>query len=385
VTRTVAFVLHQPQDYVVSAGYARLLRQRAARRGEAPPTVVALVLGDEVDASVARHAEELGPVYVLGNVRFPPLQARAIAWTVLGVRALRRRARALPLAGEDVVVAYSFREFVTNVLLRALPERPTLVRIRKCDHASEATLTRRRRLVSLYYNAWNMLFGANRLRYRWLPTTNRSWAGTFVSDPYDLEFCVGPPGSPAAGGRWIPYPFPALLDRPPATQNRPAIVFLGELYPFHESLEPEAVVRRLNEILGHVRDRFDGYRLVFKPRASIAGLGLDLGGYDVAYAETPLEELLLREPAIEKVLSVKSSGSALASLYGKEAYLLYRLFDFPADFRANLDGYFAPYAGSACFVERLDEIGSAPRLSSDLDRLETDAAPLLDVLTAGPD
>jgi hypothetical protein len=380
VTRTVAFALHQPQDYVLSAGYARLLRRRAERAGAEPARTLGLVLTDALPASVAPHAEELDAVRLLGSAAVPAARPAALLQALRRLRAFRRAARALGLGADDVLVAYSYREFALNVLIRALPRRPTLVRVRKCDHETEAGLTRRRPLRSLYLNAWNTLVGAERLRYRWFPTTDRLWAGTFVHDPYDLEFCVGPPGADPGAGRWVAYPFEALLDGAQPGDEPPTIVVVGELYPLHEALDEDDFRTRFNAVLAHLRAEFPGHRLVFKPRRSVEGLGFDLEGYEVTWQDALVEELLLREPSIEKVLSVKSTGSALASLYGREAYLLYPMFGLPADFEASLDAYFAPYRGSVAFVERLDEIGSAPRRTGGLEQLERDTEPLLDAL-----
>jgi hypothetical protein len=341
--------------------------------------MIAFVLKDEMPSSVSHYADELDDVHVLGAIAFPARRPGAIVFMFRRLVALRRTVRRLGLGPRDVLVAYSFREFALNALIRALRARPTLVRIRKCDHDSELTYTRHRTLLSLYYNLWNTLFGTSRLRYRWLPTTNRAGAGSFVHDPYDAEFCVGPPGAPAGAGRWVPYPFAALVDGAHAVERR-TVVVLGELYPLHESLDAAAFRERFNEVLASIRATLPDHRLVFKPRVPVDGMGFDLEGYEIGFEHELLEDMLVRAPEIERVVSVKSSGSAFASLYGRQAYLLYPMFDFPSDFRASVDAYFAPYRDIVCFVSSLADLGRGRRVAIDVDKVELDAEPLLQIL-----
>ena len=105
--RRVAFAIHTGQDLYLSAGFLRLLR-RAGRDVE----TMALVLADEL-VDPAGLLGEFDRVHRLGPCNYPhPL--RSLARLPRALR-YRQRARAVQLGADDVLVAYSFREFALNV------------------------------------------------------------------------------------------------------------------------------------------------------------------------------------------------------------------------------------------------------------------------------
>ena len=232
--RRVAFAIHTGQDLYLSAGFLRLLR-RAGRDVE----TIALVLADEL-VDPAGLLGEFDRVHRLGPCDYPrPLLALARLPRILRYR---RRARAVELAAADVLVAYSFREFALNVLIRALRTRPRLIAVRKGDAETERLLTRRRPLLSLYWNAWNLALGATTQRYRWLPASDRIGSGTLRRDPYERVFTLVAPGVGDDAPEAVPYPF-SLLPRDPAPDARPTLVFLGEKYPLPGAPGPRAAHR----------------------------------------------------------------------------------------------------------------------------------------------
>jgi hypothetical protein len=309
---------------------------------------------------------------------YPPGKLRQIPGMILLIRRFRRGVRSLGLGPVDIAVGYSFRALVLTAFIRALDPRPQLVRIRQCNHELEHALTRRRPLVSAYWNLWNRFAGVGAMRYRWLPSSRRHGAGTFLADPYDDEFCLTTPDrADAARGR-LAWPFPVL--RPEAReQSTPTLVFLGEIYPVVVGESIEQSRSTVQAALDRIRELHPSYRLVFKPRSGVADLGLDLTGWELGPIDRVLESLLMEDPSIRKVVSFRSSGSTIASQYGCSGYLLYPSLELPADFRAFLDEYFEDYRGLVTFSDRADDVAidhDGPA-AEDISR---SAAPLIDLL-----
>jgi hypothetical protein len=370
--RRVAFAIHTGQDLYLSAGFLRLLR-RAGREVE----TIALVVADEL-VDPAGLLGEFDHVHRLGPCNYPrPLLALARLPRILRYR---RRAKAVELGADDVLIAYSFREFALNVLIRALRTRPRLIAVRKGDADTERLLTRRRPLLSLYWNAWNLAFGATTQRYRWLPASDRIGSGTLRRDPYERMFTLVAPGAGDAVPGVVPYPF-SLLPEDPPPDARPTLVFLGEKYPLQERQELARLTGTVNRILAGVRAAFPGHRLIFKARGSTAPLELDLSGYELAYEELLLEGLLIELPEVDTVLSFKSSGSFIAGLYGRVGVALYPLVDFTPDFRQTLDEYFEPYREVVAIVDDLGQLRALrpPEMASP-ERVLESARPFLDAV-----
>ena len=380
----IAFAIDQRQDFFVSLAYARMLGQR---RDERPFETVALLLPGMVFEEFRPYLGGFDRVEVLSGYH-PPNRLRAVPGVLRLALRYRRQVRALDLRRTDVVVGYSFRAIVLNAIARSATEKPFLVRVRRCDHGQERLLTRRRPVVSAYWNLWNRAFGYSRLRYRWLPSSNRHGAGTYLHDPYDAEFCLTmtPPTDSSASA--LPWPFPVLrqgYETAAGEDVRPTVVVLGERYPLVEGDDLDRFRVRLDEVLRFVRESHPEHRLVFKPRSELSEIGQNLEGYERGRSDVVLESLLLEDPTIEKVLSFKSSGSVIATLYGAAGYLLYPLCDFPDDFRSHLDEYFADAQESVVNVTRLEDVvGEAPRaLLPGPEEIVRRSAPLLDTLVQG--
>ena len=370
--RRVAFAIHTGQDLYVSAGFLRLLR-RTGRDVE----TIALVLADQL-VDPAGLLGEFDRVHKLGPCSYPhPLLALGRLPRILRYR---RRARAVELGVEDVLVAYSFREFAVNVLIRSFRARPRLVAVRKGDAKTERLLTRSRPLLSLYWNAWNRALGATTQRYRWLPASDRIGSGTLRHDPYERTFTLVAPGAGDDAPGVVPYPFSLLPEDPPANA-RPTLVFLGEKYPLQEEQDLAQLTETVNRILTGIREAFPGHRLIFKARGSTAPLELDLAGYELAHEELLLEGLLLELPEVDTVLSFKSSGSFIAGLYGRVGVALYPLVEFTPDFRQTLDEYFEPYRDVVAIVDDLGQLAELrPPETASPERVLEAARPFLDTV-----
>ena len=302
----IVFVIDQKQDFYLSLAFVHLLKEREPTNQRAFQTM-ALFLSRRVETEFRPYLNSFDQVETIGgHCGYPSRNPVRIPLTIARVLKFRHAVRRLDLSLADVLVAYSFREFVLNVLIKALKSKPRLVRVRKCDYAVELLQTRRRPLLSLYWNAWNVLFGFSPQRYRWLPHTNRVGGGTFVRDPYDFEFCFNPLQAVELRGNQIPYPFAVLRAAcsEAMSAGQPTILILGKKYPFEEGMAMGPFVKQFNAILDHIRRAFPEHRLVFKPRVSVDGLGLDLDGFEIAYQDVLLESLLLQDTSIEKVISL---------------------------------------------------------------------------------
>lgn len=378
----IAFLIDQRQDFFVSLAWARLLERFHPEHDY--ETLLLLTQG-EVLAEFEPYLGAFDRVEVLAaplapnRLRHVPSMAR---------RAFRfnRAAGRLGLGTGDVVVAYSFRELVANAFIRAVGRKPRLVCVRQAHHELELRLTRRRPVASAWRNLWNRAFGYSALRYRWLPTSNRSGAGVYLRDPFDDEFCLTTPSGLDGRRDRIVWPFPVLREAyGSAAGARRTILFLGERYPLVEGLPLEPFVEATSSILSTIRAEFPGHRLVFKPRSNLSEIGLDLTGWELGRTDEIVESLLLRDASIEKVISFKSSGTLVAALYGCDGYLLYPLIDdLPQDFRALLEDYFADHRATICFVEDLAQLlhpaAAAPAPSAEL--VADAARPLIDLLAA---
>jgi hypothetical protein len=375
--RRIVFVIDQRQDFFLSLAWAKLLRTEST--------------SDHLTVAVLVHGEVLAEFtpYLAGFDRVEVLTAPAYARSARHVPGLLRLARryvrevrALGLSERDTVVAASFREFVLNVFVGAVKARPRLVVVRQCNHSGAEGLTRRRRLLSLHWNAWNRVFGYSPMRYRWLPASNRIGFGEYVHNPWNEEFCLTTVDRAEPSAHRIAWPFPVLRsdEQQPRAKPKRTLVFLGERYPLDETLPLERFVPVLQQALHDIRASFPDYRLVFKPRERIA-IDIDLDGWEIVGAELSLESLLLDDPSIDKVVSFKSSGSYIAATYGCDGYLLYPMLELNPSYRDVLDRYFAEYRDSVVFADRIELLReSAPAQRPSAGQVTAAARPLLDYL-----
>ena len=382
----IVFVIDQKLDFFLSLAWVQLLRRfHPEQQVETWAVLVKGVVYPEFEP----YLGEFDRIEVLDGP-YPPGRAELLRIPAMVARARRfhREVRALGLGPDDVVVAYSFRELVLNSMIRALKPRPHLVRVRGFADDSGQSFTRRRPHISIYRNVWNRAFGHSALRYRWTVDSNRHAAGRFIDDPYDDEFRLTTLAAAERAGE-LAWPYPVLREAYAHGDGaaRPTIVFLGEIYPPVEGMPLDEFRPFLSGILAAIRAGYPEHRHVFKPRSPDSLTGLDLTGWEVAYVDDVVESLMLKEPAIEKVLSFKSSGSLVAAQYGCEAYVLYPLLDLPAEFRTMLDGFFADYRDTVTFVSDLEQVlrpGPRTPVHESAARVAELARPLIDLLANPP-
>jgi hypothetical protein len=108
-----------------------------------------------------------------------------------------------------------------------------------------------------------------------------------------------------------------------------------------------------------LKQKFIGYRLLFKPRERITDIQkLKLDGFEIVSPKIPLEELCLRN-SYAKVISAKSTACKVAAYCGIPAYVLYPMFQLPPTLRQMLNAYLADMQ-SVVRVHDLSDLMNAP-------------------------
>ncbi len=352
--KQIAFVIDQKQDFYLALSFLFLLKESMLKENSQTKTV-ALITNERNVSEFEQHLNLFDQVAIIGHCSISPNPL--ITWYL--IRQFRERVKRLSLSSDDVVIAFSFRQFFMNVFIRNLKPKPRLICVRKDTYELETQYTRKKTITSLYRNFWNFLYGYSLMKYRWHPETDRAFTYFFVKNPYDFEFCTNPVHSLENDGRQIPYPFPVLRahsEELGAKSGKPSIIVLGEIYPLWEAMDMAELSRVLNGVLNFIRREFPTHKLIFKPRVETRNLDLNLEGFTVAFQNISLESLLLRDLSVEKVVSFKSSGAFIATLYGCDGYLLYPMLELPEGFRESLDAYFSSHRKSVIFVNELEDL-----------------------------
>lgn len=247
----------------------------------------------------------------------------------------------------DVVCISSFREYFANIVCRNLDSGPRLVALRMCDHECERLCRVREPRHAAYLNLLNVLFGASTMRYRWHPDAAHAFQSkTYNRNPYHRTICISDWGHGQTRNEYrLPPPFVALrglygLENSTDLKHEKAILVAGERTPPFKCWD--ATTQSLyDRFFDFIRQHFAGQRLLFKPRARLTDTAqLRLDGFEMVPADTPFEELCLRN-IYDRVIAIKSTACKVAAYCGQPAYVLYRMFDLPMSIREPLDAYLA--------------------------------------------
>lgn len=352
--KQIAFVIDQKQDFYLALSFLFLLKESILKENSQTKTVV-LITNEMSVSEFEPYLNLFDQVAVIGHCSISP----NFLATWGSIKRFAKKIKRLSFGNNDVVIAFSFRQFFMNVFIRNLKPKPRLICVRKDTYELETQYTRKKTITSLYRNFWNFLYGHSLMKYRWHPESDRLFTYFFVKNPYDFEFCTNPVQSLENDGRQIPYPFPVLRGHAKelgAASGEPSIVVLGEIYPLWEAMDMAELSRVLNKVFDFIRREFPTHKLIFKPRVEIRNLDLNLEGFTVAFQDISLESLLLRNLSVEKVISFKSSGSFIATLYGRDGYLLYPMLDLPKGFRESLDALFSSHRKSVIFANELEDL-----------------------------
>lgn len=266
----------------------------------------------------------------------------------------------------NVMCINSFREYFANVLCRHLKGHVRLVALRMADHNCDHLCQVKKPLHSLYANLFNRAFGISTMEYRWHQDTAHTSAHWFRQDPYDRTICISDWGHEQGENEFrLSPPFVALrhyygLGQGDIPTHELAIVLIGERTPLYEGWNSKE--QTLYEyVFDFLRQKFSGYRLLFRPRAGLTDLERlkpFLEGFELMPADIPFEELCIRN-SYSKVISIKSTACKVAAYYGIPAYVLYPMFELPSSLRQILDAYLADMQ-SIVRVHDLSELMNNP-------------------------
>ncbi|MEW6172012.1 MAG: hypothetical protein AB1510_02955 [Bacillota bacterium] len=304
---------------------------------------------------------ELAKLYASINVvRFPGLVRRP--WfDVAQSRAFVKQLRELE-PDCNIVLVGSFREYYANIICRQFGDKSRLVALRMCDHECDRLCQSKKLLYPLYNNAFNRLFGASTLEYRWSSDSTFNYAYWFKRDPYHRTICISDWGHGQKGSAYrLPPPFIALrhfFGINQESEDEKSVLVAGERTPLFGMDDP-SIQELYDRILEFIKQRFTGYRLLFKPRPGLTDTErLKLEGFEMVSPEIPFEELCLRN-RFSRVISVKSTASKVAAFCGLPAYVVYPMFKLAPNLRTMLDAYQSDMR-SVVKVSELDQLVEDP-------------------------
>ena len=376
----IFFAIHTNQDFYLSLSYILLIKEffKNKKIGK-KPKFIALVFNDNYNIEYKKNISEFDEYLIIDRVD----HSRNILKLYNKILKLRNILKGIKFSKYDYLIVYSYREFFINVLIKNLDEKPTLIAIRKCDHEVEKYCTRIRIGPSFLRNSLEFLFAFSTMRYRWNPSTNRSYNYNYVRNPFDHIFCLNTLKNIKKDGYQIPYPFSVLKNRlntEVIDKKTPTIIFLGEIYPFYSGMDIKELSLKINNCLNFINDNFKGYSLIFKPRGNIKNVNLNLKRFEVAYSDVSLESLLVSGLNIRKVFSFKSSGSFISAQFGFESYLLYPLLEFPKNYKKALDDYFVDHLSYVNLLESIEDIKRNKKnknVQNSFDEIYSTSNPLL--------
>lgn len=338
----VLFVANTPFElyYLSSVGY--LLRRARS------DTHLRLLMSPNIERllnpELASLYQDVQVSYFPGNPRAASWHAllRRLPYDVISSLAFLRQLKKLDL-GADVICISSFREYFANILCRHPGNGPHLVALRMADESDHLCQVEKP-FHAVFYNLLNRLFGISTMEYRWHPDTAYTTSRWYRNYPYQRTIYISDWGHGQNGTEYrLPPPFAALrclYGIEDSSQQEKAILVAGERTPLYENWD--AAAQALYEgFFDFLRQRFSGFRLLFKPRAGLTKVeNLHLDGFEILPADISFEELCLRH-SYRMVVSIKSTACKVAAYYGQPAYVLYPMFNFPPSIRESLDTYLA--------------------------------------------
>lgn len=299
---------------------------------------------------------------------------RRLRYDITNSLEFRRQLDQLDL-NADIICISSFREYFANILCRYIGSGPRIIALRMADHECDRLCQVRKPFHSLYLNLLNRLFGVSTMEYRWHKNTALTHAYWYTQNPYHRTIYISDSGYAQSSSEFrLPPPFIALrklygLSGNGDFQQQPSIMVAGERTPLYEGWD--AAAQSLYEkVFDFLRENFAKYELLFKPREGLTDVDkMQLNGFRIIPPNVPFEELCLRK-IYSRVISVKSTASKVAAYYGQPAYVLYPMFNLPANLRKTLDAYLADMRG-VIKVHDLNELlqESSSGLTFDVDDL----------------
>lgn len=235
----------------------------------------------------------------------------------------------------DIICISSFREFFANILCRQVSSKTRLIALTNVDPFDDKEFTEKKPFKFISMNLFNFIFGYSTFKYRWLPNSDDVYYKFFNRCPYQKSIFFTDSkigikmGNPILYG--LPPPFGVLkkyFRKKKSKFLKPAILIVGERTPVYSSWSKKDQ-KNLDSFYCFLRENFKNHHFYYKPRPRLTDLKkVSLRGYKLMAEDLSLGDVFLKNDFV-KVISIKSTGSVLASYFGHQAYFLYPLFDFP--------------------------------------------------------
>lgn len=255
----------------------------------------------------------------------------------------RRYLKSLP-RDYDYCFIGSYNEFFANALYRWLPKSVKLVifsTLANYTVSNKELAGKRANTLSLSFRVLDWFFGYARTEHKWSPETGRSISRRVTRLPSHKTYLIGDETDPKkapSGTVLLPWPFAALTELfPKPAQSQRQILVSGERLPMYPGWgEKENQI--LKAVFDYLRKTFPAYRLIYRPRPGLTNLSLIkplLSGFEIRQGDETMEELFAKE-RFEKVISIKSLVSKLATAYGMQGYILYPMFPMTEEYKKTM-------------------------------------------------
>ena len=265
-----------------------------------------------------------------------------------------RNLRSLAPQVFDIILISSYREYFVNILLKKI-RAEKIVALRANDAKLESKNTRKIFSTSFIANVFNFIFGYSLMDYRWHPSYQNIFSSTFKTSPYKkiihLQYGgVGTNLEKSDQEIFLPFPFlPSLFYSSQESSHTKKILVVGERIPIVPEwnygagkVNPNNECQRAyNQFLDYMREQFKDHELYFMPRKEYTDTSIiNLTGFEIIPDSITIEELFATT-IFEKVISVKSTASKIASCFGYPSYAIFPFLQLSPAVNEHFKNFFA--------------------------------------------
>ncbi len=243
----------------------------------------------------------------------------------------------------DVILINSFRELSANIISKHVKDKSKLIAICSTDPTTSEDFQIRRPHLSYKTYILSKLLGYSVMNMRWCGDSPLVFSKDYEVSPFRKALYISEKDETTNSELVaVPPPFFVLTDMHSQTRTfkQPAILIAGERIPLYPSwsAKDEQIYQ---SFLSYVKENFPDHHIYFKPRPGLTNVdSMKLEGMKLVEDNRSLELILMSEK-FDKVISMKSTASVLASFYGHQGYHLYHMFNCPKDFLDATDHLYA--------------------------------------------
>ena len=259
----------------------------------------------------------------------------------------------------DLILINSFRELFANIICRAVKDKTKLIALCSADPRTSEDFHIKRFWLSYRTIILSWLLGYSVIKMRWCGDSPLVFSKDYVQSPFSkILFIDEAPEEHISreGLIAVPPPFFALTglhEGLPKTIQEPAILIAGERIPLYPSwsAKDEEIYQGF---LTYLRESFPNHNFYFRPRPGLTDVqAANVGDMILHDDPRPLEVIYMTE-RIDKVISMKSTASVMASFFGHQGYHLFHMFDCPKDFLDATDHLYSRIRSVICMEEYSD-------------------------------